>query len=74
MIRINSTRYYGYFTTSGGSSSDMVFHVLCIAPPSARVRDYIGSKSVKFTDLLCFDDFVLASLPVAVDWSEVQKY
>lgn len=74
MVRISSTRYYGYFTTRGGSTDDMVFHVLCIAPPAARVRDYIGSKSVKFTDLLCLDDFVLASLPVAVDWSEVQKY
>lgn len=75
MIKLSTTRYYGYLTTNGSHACDTTFHVLCIAPPGASVRNYIGSKDVKFTDLLCLDDYILSALPdTRVDWSEVQKY
>lgn len=75
MVKISSTRYYGYLTADGSHSRDTTFHVLCIAPPGASVRNYIGPKNVKFTDLLCLDDYILSALPdTRVDWSEVQNY
>lgn len=75
MIKLDSTRYYGYFTTDGCHPSDMIFHVLCIAPVGASIYNYIGSKSVKLSNLLCLDDFVLSVLPdISIDWSEVKKF
>lgn len=72
MVELRTTRYYGKLFIR----DDLGFHfiVKLIAPPNCRAVDYIGSKNVKITDLLCLDDAVLSVFPnLSIDWSEVHR-
>lgn len=70
MRRFKPNQYYGYFDYDLTSPT---FYVLVIKPSNSTYKDWIGSKHVKLSDMLCIDDYIIGNCSFTVDWSKVQK-
>ena len=65
-MEIKPNQYYGYM-----DYETETFHVVCIRPAGVHnPRDWIGQRNVKFSDLLCIDDYFVNNSPCKIDWSK----
>lgn len=70
-MRIKSNQYYGYFEFRDSFDQLPTFFVTLIKPAGSRISEWIGSKNVKLTDMLCVDDVIMRDWNFPVDWSKV---
>lgn len=68
MLKFKPNQYYGYFDYE---PPEPTFYVVLIKPSNSCIHDWIGSKNVKLSDLLCIDDYILGKCDFKVDWSKV---
>lgn len=69
-MKFKPNQYYGYFDYNSEVST---FYVVLIKPANSSYKDWIGSKDLKLSDLLCIDDFIIGNCNFSVDWSKVRK-
>lgn len=65
-MRFVPNQYYGYIDYDTNT-----FYVVCIRPAGVHnPYKWIGQRNVKFSDMLCIDDYIIANSSLSIDWSK----